>query len=172
MKEFAAAAKANTGKYTYGSSRLGGASHLASELFWSMAGLDMTHVPYKDGALAATDMLGGRLTFIFAKLTTARPHIRCGKLRALGIGTENRSIVMRVLPTITENGAPCYEANNCKGVVPPRAMPRTVVDRLQRDIATIVAPPDIREKLLDAAFEPINASMAILQTRTSAGKFI
>jgi len=155
VKEFVALAKANPGKYTYGSSGIGGASHLASELFRSMAGIDVVHVPYKGGALAVTDMLGGRLTFIFANLTTAQPHIRSGKLRALGIGTEKRSIIMPELPTIAEAGVPGYEANNWNGVIAPRGTPRATVDKLQRDIAIIVAMPDIREKLLAAAFEPI-----------------
>lgn len=155
VKEFVALAKANPGRYTYGSSGIGGASHLASELFRSMAGIDVVHVPYKGGALAVTDMLGGRLTFIFANLTTAQPHIRSGKLRALGIGTEKRSIIMPELPTIAEGGVPGYEANNWNGVIAPRGTPRATVDKLQRDIAVIVAMPDIREKLLAAAFEPI-----------------
>ncbi len=155
VKEFVVLAKANPGKYTYGSSGIGGASHLASELFRSMAGIDVVHVPYKGGALAVTDMLGGRLTFIFANLTTAQPHIRSGKLRALGIGTEKRSIIMPELPTIAEGGVPGYEANNWNGVIAPRGTPRATVDKLQRDIAIIVAMPDVRDKLLAAAFEPI-----------------
>jgi tripartite-type tricarboxylate transporter receptor subunit TctC len=155
VKELVALAKASPGKYTFGSSGMGGASHLATELFRSMTAIEVVHVPYKGGSLAVTDLLGGRLTFLFANLTTAQPHIRAGKLRALGIGTEKRSIIMPELPTIAEAGVPGYEANNWNGVVVGRGAAEATVDRLHREIVAIVALPDVHEKLLAAAFEPI-----------------
>ena len=155
VRELVALASANPGKYTFGSSGVGGASHLAMELFRSMAGIELVHVPYKGGSLAVTDLLGGRLALMFANLTTVQAHIKSGKVRALAIGTAQRSLVVPELPTVAEAGVPGYEANNWNGVVVPAGTPRTVVERLQREIKAIVSAPDMRDKLLAAAFEPI-----------------
>ena len=155
VKELVALAKSDPGKYTFGSSGIGGASHLATELFRSMAGIQLVHVPYKGGSVAVTDLLGGRLTLMFANLTTVQAHIKTGKVRALAIGTAQRSLIMPDLPTVAEAGVPGYEANNWNGVVVPAGTPRTTIERLQREIKAIVNAPDTRDKLLAAAFEPI-----------------
>jgi len=155
VRELVALAKANPGKYTFGSSGVGGASHLATELFRSMAGIELLHVPYKGGSVAVTDLLGGRLTLMFANLTTIQSHIKTGKVRALAIGTAQRSLIVPELPTVAEAGVTGYEANNWNGVVVPAGTPRTVVERLQREIKAIVNAPDMRDKLFAAAFEPI-----------------
>ena len=155
VKELVALAKASPGKYTFGSSGIGGASHLAAELFRSMTGIQLVHVPYKGGSVAVTDLLGGRLALMFANLTTVQSHIRTGKVRALAIGTAQRSLVVPELPTVAEAGVPGYEANNWNGVVVPAGTPRAAIDRLQREIKTVVNAPDMRDKLLAAAFEPI-----------------
>ncbi len=154
-RELIALAKAQPGRLTFGSSGVGGASHLATELFRSMAGIELVHVPYKGGAVAVTDLLGGRLALMFANLTTVQQHIRSGKVRALAIGTAQRSLVVPDLPTVAEAGVPGYEANNWNGVVVPAGTPRAVIARLQREIRAIVNAPDVREKLLATAFEPI-----------------
>ena len=155
VKELIALARTSPGKYTFGSSGVGGASHLATELFRSMAHIELVHVPYKGGAVAVTDLLGGRLTLMFANLTTVQQHIKSGKVRALAIGTAQRSLVVPELPTVAEAGVPGYEANNWNGMVAPAGTPRAVIDRLQREIRTIVDAPDMRERLLQNAFEPI-----------------
>jgi tripartite-type tricarboxylate transporter receptor subunit TctC len=155
VKDLVALAKANPGKYTFGSSGVGGASHLAVELFRSMAGIELVHVPYKGGAVAVTDLIGGRLTLMFANLTTVQQHIKSGRLRALAIGTAQRSLVVPELPTVAAAGVPGYEANNWNGVVAPAGTSRAVIDRLQRAIKLSVELPDMREQLLLNAFEPI-----------------
>lgn len=155
VKELVALAKASPGKYTFGSSGIGGASHLATELFRSMAGIRLVHVPYKGGSVAVTDLLGGRLTLMFANLTTVQAHIKTGKVRALAIGTAQRSLVVPELPTVAEAGVPGYEANNWNGVVVPAGTPRGAIERLQREIKSIVDAPELHAKLLAAAFEPI-----------------
>ena len=160
VREFIALAKANPGKYTYGSSGIGGAAHLAAELFRSMAGIDVVHVPYKGGSVAVTDLLAGRLNFMLANLTTAQPHLKSGRLRALGIGTDKRSVIVPDVPTIAESGLPGYEANNWNGVVVPRGTPAAIVDRLQREIVRALAAPEVHDKLLAAAFEPVGSSPA------------
>ncbi|MEO7727914.1 MAG: tripartite tricarboxylate transporter substrate binding protein [Burkholderiales bacterium] len=155
VRELIALAKAHPGTYTFGSSGIGGASHLAVELFRSLAGITLVHVPHKGGSLAVTDLLGGRLTLMFANLTTVQGHIKTGRLRALAIGTAQRSLVVPDLPTVASAGVPGYEANNWNGVVAPAGTPRAVIERLQREISAIVAAPDMHEKLLQNAFEPI-----------------
>ena len=154
-RELIAMAKAQPGRLVYGSSGIGGASHLAVALFASMAAVELLHVPYKGGALAVTDLLGGRLALMFANLTTVQPHIKSGKLRALAIGTAQRSLVVPELLTIAEAGVPGYEANNWNGVVAPAATPRAVIERLQREIRVIVEAPELRSRLLQSAFEPV-----------------
>ncbi len=154
-RELIAMAKAQPGRLVYGSSGIGGASHLAVALFASMAAVELLHVPYKGGALAVTDLLGGRLALMFANLTTVQLHIKSGKLRALAIGTAQRSLVVPELPTVAEAGVPGYEANNWNGVVAPAATPRAVIERLQREIRAIVEAPELRSRLLQSAFEPV-----------------
>jgi len=154
-RELIALAKAQPGRLTYGSSGIGGASHLAVALFASMAGVELLHVPYKGGALAVTDLLGGRLSLMFANLTTVQPHIKSGKVCALAIGTAQRSLVAPELPTVAEAGVAGYEANNWNGVVAPAKTPRTTIDLLQREIQRIVAAPELRARLLQSAFEPV-----------------
>ena len=154
-RELIAMAKAQPGRQVYGSSGIGGASHLAVALFASMAAVELLHVPYKGGALAVTDLLGGRLALMFANLTTVQLHIKSGKLRALAIGTAQRSLVVPELPTVAEAGVPGYEANNWNGVVAPAATPRAVIERLQREIRAIVEAPELRSRLLQSAFEPV-----------------
>jgi tripartite-type tricarboxylate transporter receptor subunit TctC len=155
VKEFVALAKAHSGIYTFGSSGVGGASHLAVELFRSLAGIELVHVPYKGGALAVTDLLGGRLTLMFANLTTVQGHIKNGRLRALAIGTAQRSLVLPELPTVAAAGLPGYEANNWNGVVAPARTSPAIIDQLQREIKAIVDAPQMRDTLLQSAFEPI-----------------
>ena len=155
VRELIALARAQPGRLAYGSSGIGGASHLAVALFASSAGIDLLHVPYKGGSLAVTDLLGGRLSLMFANLTTVQQHIKSGRVRALAIGTAQRSLVLPELPTVAEAGVPGYEANNWNGVVAPAAAPRAVIERLQREIHALVEAPAMRERLLQNAFEPV-----------------
>lgn len=154
-RELIVLAKAQPGQLTYGSSGIGGASHLAVALFASLAGIDLLHVPYKGGALAVNDLLGGRLSLMFANLTTVQPHIKSGKVRALAMGTARRSVVMPDMPTVAEAGVVGYEANNWNGVVVPAATPRVVIDRLHQTIRDLLAAPALRSRLLESAFEPV-----------------
>jgi tripartite-type tricarboxylate transporter receptor subunit TctC len=159
-RELIALLKRNPGKHNYGSSGVGGAGHLAMALFESMAGVDAVHVPYKGGAPAVTDLVAGRLSLMMANLTTAQPHIRSGRLRALGIGTKSRSRLFPELPTIAESGVPGYEANNWNGVVVPARTPRAVVDRLHREIVAVLKDALIAERMAKSALEPIGDTPA------------
>lgn len=155
VRELIALCKSHPGVYTYGSSGVGGASHLAVELFRSMAGIELVHVPYKGGSLAVTDLIGGRLNLMFANLTTVQSHIKSGRVRALAIGTAQRSLVVPELPTVAASGLPNYEANNWNGLVAPAGTPRTVIALLQREIKAAVDNQALRDTLLKSAFEPI-----------------
>ncbi|MGV3629510.1 MAG: tripartite tricarboxylate transporter substrate binding protein [Betaproteobacteria bacterium] len=155
VKELIALLKANPGKYNYGSSGVGGAGHLAMALFTSMAGVEALHVPYKGGAPAVADLVGGRLNMMMANLTTAQPHIRAGKLRGLGVGKAKRSPLFPEMPTVAEAGLKGYEANNWNGVVAPRGTPRAVIERLHKDIVATLQEPAIAERMARAGLEPI-----------------
>lgn len=153
--ELVALLKANPGKYSYGSSGVGGAGHLAMALFESMAGVQVSHVPYKGGAPAVVDLVAGRLNLMMANLTTAQPHIRAGKLRGLGVGKAKRSPLFPEMPTIAEAGVKGYEANNWNGVVAPTGTPRAVIDKLHRDIVATLQEPAIADRMAKAGLEPI-----------------
>lgn len=155
VKELIALMKASPGKYTYGSSGVGGAGHLAMALFTSMARIEALHVPYKGGAPAVTDLVAGRLDLMMANLTTAQPHIRAGRLRGLGVGTKQRSPLFPEMPTIAEAGVPGYEANNWNGIVVPRQTPRAVIERLHREVVVILNDAAIASRLVAQGLEPI-----------------
>lgn len=155
VKELIGLVKANPGKYSYGSSGVGGASHLAMALFTSMAALDMVHVPYKGGAPAVTDLVADRLQLMMANLTTAQPHVRAGRLRALGVGTKARTPLFPEMPTISEAGVPGYEANNWNGIVVPRNTPRLIIDRLHREVVSILGDTNVAKRLAAQGLEPI-----------------
>jgi tripartite-type tricarboxylate transporter receptor subunit TctC len=159
-RELIALLKANPGKHNYGSSGVGGASHLAMALFLHMAGVEAVHVPYKGGAPAVTDLVAGRLSLAMANLTTAQPHIRANRLRGLGIGTRSRSPLFPEMPTIAESGVPGYEANNWNGIVVPSRTPGAVIKLLQRAVADVLKEPAIADRMAKAALDPIGDSPA------------
>jgi tripartite-type tricarboxylate transporter receptor subunit TctC len=154
-KELIALLKANPGKYAYGSSGVGGAGHLAMALFTHMAGVEATHVPYKGGAPAVADLVAGRIAFAMANLTTARTHIRAGRLRGLAVGTAERSSLFPELPTISESGVPGYEQTNWNGIVAPSGTPRAVIERLHREVVAALKESTLAERMTSAGLEPI-----------------
>jgi tripartite-type tricarboxylate transporter receptor subunit TctC len=160
VKELVTVLRDNPGKYNYGSSGVGGASHLATALFTSMARVDAVHVPYKGGAPAVADLVAGRLHFMMANLTTAQSHIKGGRLRGLGVGRATRTPLFPELPTIAEAGVSGYEANNWNGVVAPRNTPRAVVDRLHREIAAVLGDSGTSKRLAAQGLEAIGDTPA------------
>jgi tripartite-type tricarboxylate transporter receptor subunit TctC len=155
VRELIALLKLNPGKYNYGSSGVGGAGHLAMALFTTMAQVDVVHVPYKGGALAVTDLVGGRLHMAMANLTTAQPHIRAGRLRALGVGTRTRTPLFPELPTIAEAGVPGYEANNWNGLVVPRKTAVAIIERLYREVGAVLKDVSTIKRFASQGLEPI-----------------
>jgi tripartite-type tricarboxylate transporter receptor subunit TctC len=153
VKELIALAK--TKPLNAGSSGVGGAGHLALELFNVSAGTKITHVPYKGGGPAMTDLLGGQINLIFATAASAVPHVQSGKIRAIAVTTIKRSQLVPDLPTVAEAGLPGFEANNWYGVVVPAKTPKPIIDRLHKEFVAVLNMPDIKDVLfkqgLDAA---------------------
>ena len=154
VKELIAHARANPGKLNYGSAGTGSSQHLAGELFSKMAGVKMTHVPYKGGAAVVTDLLGGQLQLTFGS-STSLPSVRAGKLVALGVTTLRRDPNMPDLPTIAEAALPGYEAAAWYVLLGPAKTPRPIVDKLYGEVQRIFRMPDIREKLAFVSMQPV-----------------
>ena len=147
VRELIALAKAKPGQLNYASSGAGAAAHLAAELFKTMAGVDMVHVPYKGAQPALTDVIAGQAQLMFATSASVIPYIKAGRLRALAVTTAQRSPGMPELPTVSEAGVPGFEAITWHGVVVPHATPQPLVERLNADIVRALAERDLRERL-------------------------
>ena len=154
VRELIALAKAQPGKLSFASIGQGGSIHLAGELFRSMAGLDMTHVPYKGSAPALTDVIGGQVSLMFDAGVSALPQVRAGKLRGLAVTSAKRSASAPELPTVAEAGnLPGYEATIWFGLVAPAATPRDVVARLSQEFARVARQPALRERFAPQGVE-------------------
>jgi len=153
VKELIAVAKAQPNKLSYGSSGAGNAGHLAGELFNSMAGVKMVHIPYKGGAPAMIDLLAGQIQLIFSSAPTAVPQVKNGKIRGLAVTTAKRSVVLPDLPTVSESGLPGFEADNWYGVVTTMKTPRPVIDRLNVEIVRALHAPEVAQLLLTQGLE-------------------
>jgi tripartite-type tricarboxylate transporter receptor subunit TctC len=146
-RELIGLAKARPGQITYGSSGQGAIVHLTTELFLYMAGVQMTHVPYKGGGPAMTDLLAGQIQLVFATAPVGLPQAKAGRLRALAVTTSERVPAEPGLPTVSESGVPGYEVNNWHGLVGPRGLPRPIVERLHTEMAKILAQKEMEERL-------------------------
>ena len=147
VKELIALAKARPGQLNYASAGIGTPPHLSGELFKTMAGVDMVHVPYKGNGPAYTDLIGGQVTVMFPNVSTAMAHVRAGKLRALAVTTKNRTPSAPELPTISEAGVPGYDVSSWYGLLAPAGTPPAVVSKLQTEIAKVLRSPDVSKNL-------------------------
>ena len=157
MKELIALAKAKPGQLNYGSVP-GSASHLSTELFKMMAGVNIVHIPYKGAAPATTDVIAGQIQMSFASTPGSVPVVKSGKVRALGVTSAKRIAKLPDVPTVAESALPGYEASVWYGVVAPAHTPREIVQRLNTEIAKIVATPSHRERMLAGDFEPTTST--------------
>jgi tripartite-type tricarboxylate transporter receptor subunit TctC len=146
VKEVIALARARPGQLNYGSAGTGTTSHLAMELFRSMANISVVHVPYKGSSPAATDLVGGQLQLLFDAPPSALPFVRGGKLRALGISTAKRTPLLPDMPTISEAGVPGYEVLTWSGICAPAGTPRAIVTRLNEAMVRGVTSRETRER--------------------------
>ena len=154
LAEFVAMAKQRPGKLTYGSSGVGGAGHLAGELFKERAGIDMLHVPYKGGGPAMTDLLGGRLDMYVGVPSTVGPHVDAGKLRALATTGAKRTSMMPNVPTVAESGYPGFEAINWYAFVAPARTPKDLLDFWNRELTKALNDPKIVAELAKDGLDP------------------
>ena len=154
-KELIAIAKAKPNQLTFASAGNGGANHLTAELLKSMAGISMVHVPYKASAPALIDVLGGHVSMMFDPTITAIPHVKLGKLRALGVTSLKRTAVAPELPTIAETGLPGFESIGWHGILAPAATPREIIARLNTDIVNVLRSPEIRTRFAEQGAEPV-----------------
>ena len=154
VKALAAIAKQRPGELLFGSPQNGTAGHLAGELFNSMAGVKLVHIPYKGGAPAMIDLISGQIQLMFATAITSVQHIRSGKLRALAVTTANRAAIVPELPTMIEAGMPGFEVNNWYGLVAPAKTPPAVITVLNRQLRTALEAPDVKESMLRQGLDP------------------
>lgn len=164
IAELVALAKAQPGRLTYASAGNGTSIHLAGVLFASLAGLDLLHIPYKGSGPAVTDLLGGQVSMMFESITSARPHIASGKLRALAVTTARRSQALPDVPTVAEAGIRGYEVSPWFSVFVPARTPKPVVARLHAEITGALRSPDVRERFASLGAEPIGSSPEELAT--------
>jgi tripartite-type tricarboxylate transporter receptor subunit TctC len=154
LAEFVKEANSKPGGIAYGTSGVGSAGHLAGELFRLTAKANLTHVPYKGGGPAMSDLLGGQIPSVFASATTATPQVKSGKLRALGSTGAKRSAALPDVPTIAEQGYPGYQATNWYAYVAPAKTPKDIIARLNREIVKTLNDPEVHAAILKQGEEP------------------
>jgi tripartite-type tricarboxylate transporter receptor subunit TctC len=158
VQELVAAARAHPGKYSFGSSGIGGATHVTAELFKSLAAVNIVHVPYKGSGQMMGDLLAGQVHIAFDQIASSIAHVKSGRLRALGISTAKRSALMPELPTIAESGVAGYEATSWNGLAVRAGTPRQLVDRLQRHTRDAIQVPDVRQRMVALGIEPVGGT--------------
>ena len=157
VKEFIAHAKANPGKVAYASAGPGSTNHLSAALLEKMAGIQMLHVPYKGGAPAVTDTVGGQVQMFVTAGTQSLQHVKAGKLKLLAVTEKDRSSMLKDVPTVGET-VPGYELAVWYGAFGPRGLPPEIQKRLNAEINAIMMSPDVRAKMEAMAVEPLNAT--------------
>jgi tripartite-type tricarboxylate transporter receptor subunit TctC len=155
LAELVALAKREPGKLTFASSGAGSSTHLSAELLKSMAGIDVVHVPFKGSGQALIDVVAGRVSMIIDNMPSALPHIRGGKLRALGVTGSQRSSALPEVPTIAEAGVPGYESLSWSGFALPAGAPREVVRRLNRETNAVLADAGMKQKLAEQGADAV-----------------
>jgi tripartite-type tricarboxylate transporter receptor subunit TctC len=158
VAELIAAAKKEPGKLSFASSGAGSSTHMSAELFKSMSGTDILHIPYKGSGQALPDLMSGRVSMMFENAPGAVSHIKAGKVRALAVTGLKRSPAMPELPTVAESGVPGYESLSWSGIAVPAGTPRAVVDRLNKDFNSILAAAEMRQKLTEQGAETMGGA--------------
>jgi tripartite-type tricarboxylate transporter receptor subunit TctC len=154
VAEIVTLAKASPGKYTFPSGGNGTTPHISGEIFKSMTGTDLLHVPYKGGGPALADLIGGQVNMMFDTAASAMPHVRSGKLRAIAIATPKRHPDFPDLPTFAEQGMPSYSINSWYSLHAPAGTPREIVSRLHAEVVEILKSPDVVERLKTLNADP------------------
>ncbi|MDR3382700.1 tripartite tricarboxylate transporter substrate binding protein [Cupriavidus basilensis] len=168
VPELIAAAKAAPGQLTFASAGNGNTGHLAGELFDSLAGVKMTHVPYKGSAQVVNAMLAGEVQLTFDSISTSMPHIRSGRLKALAVTSAKRATLAPDVPTLSEAGVPGFDINGWYAVLAPAGTPSAIVERLSKEIAAVLAQPELRANLASNGYEPVGSTPAALGAHIDA----
>lgn len=158
VKQLIALARAKPGKLNFASAGSGSVTHLAGELFKSIARVDIVHVPYKASAAATNDVIGGQIEMVINAMTTVLPHVKSGKLKALAVATESRAAALPELPTMIEAGVPDYVVTTWNGLLVPAGTPPEIISRLHTETVRVIRLPEIQEKLRGLGSEPIGNS--------------
>ncbi len=153
LREFIALAKAQPDKFSFGSAGTGTSQHISGELFKTMAGVSMQHIPYRGSGQMIPELLGGTLTVAVDNIATALPHMKAGKLRALAVTTAQRSSAAPEVPTFAEQGLPGYELSSWQAVFAPAGTPPAIVERLYTEIARILKMPDVSKRLSELGLD-------------------
>ena len=153
VQEFIELLKANPNKYSFGSAGTGTSQHISGEMFKTMAGVKMEHIPYRGSGQMLPELLGGTLLVAFDNVASAIPHVKAGKLRALAVTTAKRSAVTPDVPTLAESGLAGYELSSWQAVFAPAGTPKPIVDRLYAEIAKILQMPDVQKRLTELGLD-------------------
>jgi tripartite-type tricarboxylate transporter receptor subunit TctC len=164
-QELVAHAKANVGRLNYGSSSIGGTPHLSSELFKSMTGTFIVHVPYKGSSPALQDLIGGQIDLMVDNLPAALPHIKAGTVRALAVTTLKRSAALPELPTLDESGLKGFDSQGWFSLLAPARTPKAVLERLNTEVNRILTVPEFRQRLASVGAEPVGGSIDDMRQR-------
>jgi tripartite-type tricarboxylate transporter receptor subunit TctC len=162
LRELVALAKQQPGKLNYASAGIGSTTHLAMEMLKSVSGTFMLHIPYNGNGPAGTALIGGQVEVLFGSLPALLPHAKSGRARALAVGTPKRSPSLPEVPTVAESGYAGFDASLWLAIMAPAGTPQPILDRLQKEIASIVGAADTREALDKAGAEPISSTPAEL----------
>ena len=153
VKEFIELLKANPDKYAFGSAGSGTSQHISGEMFKTMAGVKMEHIPYRGSGQMMPELLGGTLPVAFDNVATAVPQVKAGKLRALAVTTAKRSSALPDVPTLAESGLPGYEISSWQAVFAPAGTPRPIIDRLYTEISKILQMPDVQKRFAELGLD-------------------
>jgi tripartite-type tricarboxylate transporter receptor subunit TctC len=157
VAEFITLAKARPGQLTYGSAGNGSPGHLAGELLRSLTGIKLVHVSYKGGPQVEADLIGGQIQAQFGVIATSLPHMKAGKIRALGVSSVKRSTILPEMPTIAET-VPGFNMVGWQGFLVPAGTPGEIIQRLHREIVAVFALPEVRQRMFDLGYETVGSS--------------
>lgn len=158
VKEFIAYAKANPNKLAFGSPGNGTPAHLGGEMFNQMAGVQMTHVPYKGSGPAVSDLVAGHISVMIDNMPALLPQVQAGRLRALAVASDTRATGAPDIPTVIESGLPGYTVTAWKGLMVPAATPPAIIARLQAAAAKVLAKPAVNKRLVELGAEPVGST--------------
>jgi tripartite-type tricarboxylate transporter receptor subunit TctC len=158
VREFLAHVKANPGKLSYGSPGNGSTAHLSMELFKSMTGSTIVHIPYKGSAGVLADVMGGQIAVTIDNMPPYLPQVKAGKIRALAVSTTKRSAAVPDLPTIAEAGVPGYDSGSWFGLLAPAKTPKAAVDQLSAESARILKLPEVSKRISELGAEPVGST--------------